>query len=199
MESSNCAADLKQPLLNLEDVTLENRYLNNNKNNSELDYEHHVSSICAQVEAEDEDTAMCSEDFIMWVILPTLLFSQFGMAFLMHDVHTSSLSFTVVNISIALFIVTSWLYRHACVDANIQTVALLLLPEILMDVVLGLVLFNRVELGFMILLFSMLCLSSFVVISTALFLYFAKNDQQGKIEDEEEESVKLTVSFCQVV
>mmetsp|Transcript_10212 Transcript_10212/g.19599 ORF Transcript_10212/g.19599 Transcript_10212/m.19599 type:complete len:194 (+) Transcript_10212:90-671(+) len=193
MESSNRTAELKQPLLDLEDVPLENRYRGDK---SELDYEHHVSSLCSEVEAEDK--AICSEDFIMWVILPTLLFSQFGMAFLMHDVRTSSLSFTVVNISIVLFVVTAWLYRHACADVKIQTIALLLLPEILMDVVLGLVLFNRVELGFMVLLVSMLCLSSFVVISTATFLYCGRKDHEEKFEEEEEEESN-TLTMCQVV
>ena len=192
MNSSCPAAELKKPLLDLEDLALENRRLGKN----ELDDEHHVSSICDEVEAEEN--SICSEDFIMWVILPTLLFSQFGMAFLMHDVRTSSLSFTIVNISIVLFVLTAWLYRHACVDVNIRNISLLLLPEIVMDVVLGLVLFNRVEMGFMVLLVSMLCLSSFIVLSTATFLYCGKNEEHEEIEEEEEgQSNKLTV--CQVV
>ena len=196
MESSTStrSAELRKPLLDLQDAAA----LERSDNIDELDYEHHVSTVSTEIEEEEEaSSSFCSEDFIMWVILPTLLFSQFGMAFLMHDVQTSSLSFAVVNVSIVLFVVTAWLYRHACADANVQTIALLLLPEILMDVVLGLVLFNRVELGFMVLLMSMLCLSSFVVCSTATFLYCGRSVQQEENEQGEEEPT--TLSSCQVV
>lgn len=187
---------MKKPLLDPEEVAFEN---NSILDKNELDYEHHVSTISEEV--EEEENSICSEDFIMWVILPSLLFSQFGMAFLMHDARTTSLSFTVVNISIVLFVVTAWLYRHACADANIQTIALLLLPEILMDVVLGLVLFNQVELGFLVLLVSMLCLSSFVVLSTATFLYCGRSESptQAEADDEEEEEGESMLTACRVV
>lgn len=195
MDSSNRTAELKQPLLDLEDVAIERTQHHRPKN--ELDVEHHVSSVAVQVEEElEEDRSACSEDFIMWVILPTLLFSQFGMAFLMHDDRTATMSWTIVNLSIVLFVITAWLYRHACHDANIKTIALLLLPEILMDVVLGLVLFDRVALGFMVLLISMLCLSSFVVVSTAIFLYFGKKAETEQTKGKEQ-SGKMTA--CQMV
>lgn len=170
---------------------------------NELDVTHHLSSVCKKVLAEDEEqedeeeesSSTWTEEFIMWVVLPTLLFSQFGMAFLMKDERTANMSCTVVNLSIVLFVITSWLYRHACHDAKVKNILVLLMPEILMDVVLGLVLFNKVALGFMVLLVSMLFLSTFVVVTTATFLYFERK-QQHKPKSLRE--VKELVA-CQVV
>lgn len=198
MESSCHSTELKQPLLDLEQVAFEapSTYLRSLKH--DLDEEHHVRSEAVD-DDEANDVSLGNEGFVMWVVLPTLLFSQFGMAFLMHDERTACMSWTVVNLSIVLFVVTAWLYRHACTDANVKMIAILLMPEILMDVVLGLVLFNRVALGFMVLLASMLCLSSFVVISTAAFLYFGKVDHEEEEEEKDEREQAKTLTACQMV
>ena len=199
MDSSSRVAELKQPLLDLEDVALETYSSDRVAHKHELDVEYHVSTMAVEEEEEENSlrgNSVCIEGFITWVLLPTLLFSQFGMAFLMNDERTSCMSWSVVNLSIVLFVVTVWLYRHACNDANIKTICILLMPEILMDVVLGLVLFNRVALGFMALLVGMLCLSAFVVVSTAAFLYFGNREQ-------EKEEVKTgpvgKLAPCQIV
>lgn len=200
MQSSCQAAELKQPLLDREQVDLEASVVVAAKNKHELDVEHHVSSssVATDVDNETEDAFSSNIDgLILWVGLPTLLFSQFGMAFMMHDESTATLSWTIVNLSIILWVVTTWLFRHACNDSKIKTIFILLMPEILMDVVLGLVLFNRVALGFMVLLVSMLCLSSFVVVSTAAFLYFGKRDEQEEEKVEAEPVKQLTA--CRVV
>lgn len=202
MESCCTVADLKKPLLEAEEVVEVVSPCKPQKN--ELDVTYHVSSLCFDEDEEEEedevleedgdDESSCTESFIMWVILPTLLFSQFGMAFLMHDERTATMSWTIVNLSIALFVITSWLYRHACKDANITTVAIVLLPEIVMDVVLGLVLFNQVALGFMVLLVNMLFLSTFVVIASASFLYCGR--KANAVSDKE---TREEMYVCQVV
>jgi hypothetical protein len=181
--SSNNMADLRQPLLLGDDIEVGVPVTAAKKvttpTTHELDVGRHERiGLPGDDEPEDDDDdeensffCCCNEDMIMWIVLPALLLSQFGMAFWMHDERTGHLSWTIVNLSIGLFGVTAWLYRHACADARVETILILLLPEILMDVVLGLVRFNQVALGYMVLLGSMLTLSTFVVGSTTMVLY----------------------------
>jgi hypothetical protein len=180
-------------------------------------------------------TAVCCNDtVIIWIILPCLLLSQFGMAFVLHDESTAHLSWPICNFSIFLFCVTAWLFRHACADHHTQQqaqqvssdgdvdknsthsdisplpVLLLLAPEICMDIILALVLFNQVELGFVAMLISMLLLSGFVVVTTADYLYCrhrrrrhqhkdAQEEQQQEVQEEEEEEETVALSKVYIV
>lgn len=140
---------------------------------------------------DDDDiiTSLCCNDtVIIWVILPCLLLSQFGMAFLLHDENTAHLSWPICNFSIFLFCITAWLFRHACADSKMKTPVLwLLAPEISMDIVLALVLFNQVELGFITLLASMLVLSGFVVVTTAHHLFCRRRESRNNSHDDHEQ------------
>lgn len=204
MESSCAPAALKEPLLDLEEVSSFASTSSDSLDEDELDMVHHVRRIpvennkddCSD-ESEDPSEWSWTDSFVMWFILPTLLLSQFGMAFMMHDERTSNMSWTIVNVAIALFVMTAWLYRHTCHDANIKKIGILLMPEILMDVVLGLVLFDQVSLGFMVLLFGMLCLSTFVVVSTAAFLYSERGE--GQLESDKEATSGRESKVVQVV
>jgi hypothetical protein len=117
----------------------------------------------------DSSTLMDSS-FITLALLPCLLFIQFGMAFYLHDKSTSSLSWPLVNLAIVLYVAAVWIYRQACVDFNIGSLVMLLLPELLMDIVLALVLFNRVVLALATLLSSTMLLSSFVIFTMIRYL-----------------------------
>jgi hypothetical protein len=176
--SSNRMADLQQPLLmgDIEvgvPVTAIAQPHKSKATTHALDVGRHERiGLPGDVEEEYDNDDEENSYFCCWLtVLPALLLSQFGMVFWLHDERTAHLSRTIFNLSIGLFVVTAWLYRHACADARVESLLILLLPEILMDVVLGLVLFNQVALGYMVLLGSMLTLSTFVVGSTTMVLY----------------------------
>jgi hypothetical protein len=120
-------------------------------------------------EAEEEDDNIQEfswfDQVVVWIILPTLLFLQFGMAFYMSDVEAvTGLRWTVVNYSIVLFVVTAVLFRQAAIDCKWTHSLIILLPEILMDVILGMVLFDKIVMAFLFMIFSMLSLAMFVVV-----------------------------------
>jgi hypothetical protein len=190
--------DLHAPLLGDEEVSCCCRQEYDDahfvKNESTRHHPHHHDHDMMMAEDDINDTTdnttsfCCNDTVIIWIILPGLLLSQFGMAFALHDERTAHLSWHICNFSIFLFCVTGWLFRHACVDARLeQPVVLLLAPEICMDIILALVLFNQVELGFIAMLASMLVLSGFVVVTTAHFLYCRDDDMEPDEEEDEEE------------
>jgi hypothetical protein len=123
------------------------------------------ASIVYDDSEEDEDDeqsrpAFLFDNYAAWFVLPFLLFMQFGMAFYMTNVEaTTGLRWSVVNYSITLFVIVSILYRQAVKDCKISFCAVHLLPEILMDIILGLVLFDKVVPAFLFMLSGMLWLS----------------------------------------
>jgi hypothetical protein len=123
--------------------------------------------------------ACWSEEGDLRLFFQILLLLQFGMAFRIHDETTMYLSWTMVNLSIAAFTATAWLYRQTCADANLQCVVLLVLPEILMDGVLVLVLFKQVLLGYFLLLASILGLGVFSVYHIARSLERARQESRA--------------------
>ncbi|EEC48189.1 predicted protein [Phaeodactylum tricornutum CCAP 1055/1] len=137
-------------------------------------YDEEMASDIELLDGENEENSNKSTlcGFLLgWIILPILLFVQFGLAFTDEAQSTQDLQWKIVNFSIALFVVTSWLFRHACRDINPSSLAIPLLPEMMMGIVLGLVLFGKVVLGFFFLLVSMLCLALFVAISCLWLLW----------------------------
>lgn len=131
------------------------------------------SSMKKDINAANEctdDSSMMDNSFITWVLLPCLLFIQFGMPFYIHDKATASLSWSLVNFVIVLYVAAVWIYRQACLDSNIGSVIMLLLPELLMDIVLALILFNRVVLALAALLASTMLLSTFVIVTMIRYL-----------------------------
>jgi len=134
-------------------------------------------------EDEDDDSSFtCCDNIIVWIVLPVLLFVQFAMAFKTGgEALRQVLSWSVVNYSIVLFVITSWLYRSACRDCKLRNSILLLLPEIVVDVILGLVLFDKTVLGFMVMLSSMLGLALFVMLTSIHILCF--KDKSSLSED----------------
>jgi hypothetical protein len=146
-------------------------------------------------EEEGKDGKVFSwfDHVVVWIILPALLFLQFGMAFYMSNVEAvTGLRWSVVNYSIVLFVVTAVLYRQAAVDCKWTSSFAILLPEILMDVILGMVLFDKIVMAFLFMLLSMLGLAMFVVVCSIRVLVVLS--MEDKEEDEEEEK-KLAVSL----
>jgi hypothetical protein len=139
---------------------------------------------CQKAAAEDD--CQWFNNFVVLIILPALLFLQFGMAFSDSPVEgTTGLQWSVVNSNIVMFVITAGLYRQAVQDFQMTcSVALLLLPEILMDAVLGLVLFGQVVPAFLLLISSMLCLAIFVVANSIRVLVCEKECDEEPVHDE---------------
>lgn len=131
-------------------------------------------------------------------LLLLLLLFQFGMAFRMHS-QPDNLSWTSVAVSIVLLGVTSRLYRAACAYARRCTtaVALLWIPEILMGVVLGMVLFGWVGAGFVVMLLGMLALSLFVIVVTLYTM--CRSEQNDFAMEARQQEVPSALEACQVV
>jgi hypothetical protein len=105
------------------------------------------------------------------IVMSALLFLQFGIPFYMSPAEaTECLRWSVVNYSIVLYVIAATLYRQSVKDCDISDMfysATLLLPEILMDVMLCLVLFDKVVAAFLVLQFGILCLASLAVFVAA--------------------------------
>jgi hypothetical protein len=120
------------------------------------------------VELEDWKYDSIEEDMLFFAFaLHALLFVQFGMAFSTFPVEaTTGLSWSVVNYSIILYVITTTVYRQVAKDWKPTCSAVILLPEILIDGMLFLILFNKVVAAFWFLLVSILCLAFLVVTSS---------------------------------
>jgi hypothetical protein len=122
---------------------------------------------------DSSESALWSDNFVDLVVLPALLFLSFGEAFYMSSVDADTgLRWSVVNFSIVMFAVIATLYRQALYECKITCPVALLLPEILVDIVLGLVLCGHVVPAFWLLLSSIVCI--FVVASSIGVLVLAK-------------------------
>ena len=199
----SAAEGLSEPLLGDSQQEREEYDYNVDLNDEvrEADEEHggclgcHVSIVFE----DDDDESRCNgkqgkvfswfDHVVVWIILPALLFLQFGMAFYMSNVEAvTGLRWSVVNYSIVLFVVTAVLYRQAAVDCKWTSSFIILLPEILMDVILGMVLFDKIVMAFLFMLLSMLGLAMFVVVCSIRVLVVLSMDNDGEEEHEVKDS-----------
>jgi hypothetical protein len=154
------------------------------------------SSLTLAIVYDDDKEESCqkaAEDEKQWtnilsvtsVVLPTLLFFQFGMAFFMSpvDANTGLQQWIMVNYSIIvmLLVVTiAAVYRQTVQDFQITcwvaTVAM-------MATFLGLVLCGQVVPALLLLLNSMLCMAVFVEVSSIRFLAVFKSKASSLEED----------------
>jgi hypothetical protein len=138
-------------------------------------------------ESDDSKSDSIEEDiFFFTFALHALLFLQFGMAFSTFPVEaTTGLSWSVVNYSIILFVITTTVYRQVAKDWKPTYSAVVLLPEILIDVMLLLILLNKVVTAFLFLLFSLLCLTFLVVANSIRVLKVRKSDTDESEGDDD--------------
>jgi hypothetical protein len=142
------------------------------------------------VVADDDDDGIseyknnCVE-MVAMLVLPALMFLQFGMAFYMSKVEPDTgLRWSVVNYSIVWFVITATLYRQALKHCKVTFSVAVLLPEILMDIILSLVLFGKVVPAYVVLLCGMLCLALFGVASSIHLLFVAKASPEEDCDEE---------------
>jgi hypothetical protein len=86
----------------------------------------------------------------------------------------TGLQWSTVNCSIVMFVITASLYHKSVRDCNLSRSVASLLPEIIMDIILGLVLFGKIVPAFLVLLSGMLCMAVFVMASDIRVLVVAK-------------------------
>ena len=137
-------------------------------------------------EEVDETTVTCRDTTILLLLFPLLLMAQFGMVFA-NPVADASLTvaWSTVNYVIVMFAVTSWLYRHTLADLQVSNIFLLVVPEVLLNVILGLVLWDNAAVGFLGLLVSLFALGLFVAISSLRILISSGCEEETKADEEE--------------
>lgn len=182
MFNSKLENSLSEPLLSLDETIHEREGSDNDHDcmttcSSAGSFSSSSSSSMMDEEVVPPSSAFGTLDkVILWIILPGLLVAQFYMAFHLQDPsRTSSLDLLTVNLCIGLFVATCTFYRYACHEAGITHCFILLLPELLMDVILGLVLFREAVWGFMALNLGMMALSAFVIVHDLQRLCAARN------------------------
>ena len=144
---------------------------------------------------DDEETDASQEESILWLVLTGLLVSQFGMAFSLQ--HQSTAFLATVFISIALFVVTAALYKDALNEHSSNRPSLcILLPELMVNIILGVVFFFKVDCGFFALLVSMVTLKCAVIFMTLQSLW-KQRASKNRVDAKEETSSDLLV--CQIV
>jgi len=143
-----------------------------------------------QEQPEDDESSRfepsCWDHCILWIVLPILLFVQFGIAYWFD--RNQRLPWGVVNASICLFVVASYLFRRTLTDrASVpflqheRSMMAFLIPEVIMDVLLLLVLLGSVEWAFFCMVGSTVLLSLYVVVQSLCTLY------ESVFESEEED------------
>jgi cytochrome c biogenesis factor len=145
---------------------------------------------------EEEDTSaddsFCFNFFIIWFFLSLLLFVQFGVALKNaqqddNDEAMRYLSWSIVNISIIIFCLTTWLYRNTCIETKLSnTFIVMLLPEIILNTIVILVLMNKTPVAFYTLLLGSELLSVISIVASVRYLYCSRHSQE-QVEDEDDE------------
>jgi hypothetical protein len=151
----------------------------------------------------DVSVVTCQDTTFLLLVFPALIAIQFGIVFwsISNNNNTTNSESTsvpkitvalvdhwpVVNATIALFAISTWLYRLTLQECRVTNVVLLLVPEILLNIVLGLVLFGQALWGFTVLLVSLLALCSLVVLHGVYQLFCDTRDIEDVVESRDDE------------
>lgn len=154
-----------------------------------------ASNLDLSQEEQDDDDASHIEEPTISFIYASLLVSQFGMAFCMNQ-RSMAFSF-LVFFSLGLFVVSAAIYKDTLNEqfANGSSSLCILLPEIMVNFVVGAIYFLNVESGFFALLFCMIVLKSAVIVMTLKTMLFQTNDS----EDTKAQEVENELLVCQIV
>lgn len=137
-------------------------------------------------EQEEPTPWMCCIDMsLTWIVLPLMLGLQFHLAFFNHLTGTHNLSYTVVGVSIALYVVTASVYRSTCLERNWRCLSLA--PEVGMDVILLLIFVDRTPAAFVVLLATKLVLAT-VVLWHCLYNLWSQEE-----DDDDDERMEVCV------
>ena len=123
------------------------------------------------------ESEFCVSDIALNLALHVLLCTQFGIFFWFQDAAVADLSWAMVNGSIAMYLVTTYLYRECLHWAGVSYDLPMLLPEIMIVFTMGLCCFYDVLPAFLVLILTKLCLAVFVVLVN---LYRLMSDDNGE-------------------
>lgn len=160
--------------------------------------QHHIESPPAvpteeepsSLERPQEEPSQYNHDMWISVLLFTLMYVHFGLIYYSDPNHIiNGVSWTTINISISLFIVATFLYRHALHDCQIQHDAMMLLPEIVILISMALVFFQNIIAAFLLLAVCKLYMAFTVIIINSYKLWSLSSatiDVDGEKEEERE-------------
>lgn len=169
MQANNQVTEMQAPLLDVDQTPITE------------------SSAETEVSLEEDKPAT-------WLMMAFLLLMQFGTCFFCLD--KPNFNVPVIVLTIALFFLMGWLYHQTSQEVNTQWTAVLLLPEIVVNIVLFVVLFGHPEWGVTVLLWGAIVLSAMVLCATAPFLF--SRGQPEQVEEKEEEQTS-GLAECQIV
>jgi hypothetical protein len=121
-----------------------------------------------------------------WVALHALLFLQLGTALCMSDAEATTaagLHWPVVIYGSVLYLGISILYHKAVKNSKLTCLLVLLAPEILINIISGLVILDQSVAAFLFMLGSILCLAILVVVISIRCLVTAGEDDCKQLHD----------------
>ena len=130
-----------------------------------------------------------NHDIWISVLLFALMYIHFGLIYYSDPNHViNGVSWTTINISISLFIIATFLYRHALHDCQIQSDFMMLLPEILILLSMAFVFFQYIITAFLLLAVGKLYMAFFVIIinSYKLWSISSINDDGCDLEQDKD-------------
>ena len=130
----------------------------------------------------DEEQASCSNN-LMQFALYFLLFLQFGISFQIEGNAVNGLRWSLVNVSICLFIASSHQYCNAMQESGVKPDTAPLLSEVIIVASMGLVFFNQVIPAFMLLVCGMLVMALTVVVVTSYRLWFYVDREEPSLKE----------------
>jgi FtsH-binding integral membrane protein len=102
----------------------------------------------------------CADAVLDWFIFPSLLFIQFGATmYYQEQAQTSDMPWNYVMTGVALFCIIAVVYRKIYRIHPIQSLTILLLPEVFTNLILATVMFNDIKTAFLVLIVFTIVLS----------------------------------------
>lgn len=123
----------------------------------------------------EEPRGCCCNDTSMHVALYLLLLLQFGLAFYADydGAVAAGLNWTLVNLSIVLFMVAAHLYRNVLDEIEVCHDVVVLVPEVIVVATMGLVYGHQMLPGFLLLVAGKLLMALTVVFVNSYRLWYA--------------------------
>ena len=112
---------------------------------------------------------------------PLLMFLQFGIAFRIQDNSSEDLGQQMVNFSIAMFAATSLMYQKFLREAQINSIAAHLLPEVTVTGVVALVFYHHLTVGFLVMISGMLLMALSVVVGSVYHLVSTSENDKAEV------------------
>jgi hypothetical protein len=144
------------------------------------------------------------DQFWIFLVLPGLVLAQYGMSFYYEHPATAGLSWTLVNVSVGLLTVISYMYRQSIQDArrylipdcslsgsswkySMAMTVIIILPEITMDVVSALVLVGYIKASVLLIWNAMLVFQVVVTCISVKILNLKREEQASSNKEADEE------------